>query len=109
MKEIKMGGGHYVCDKCGKTIFGSKYHKCTEALKYDKMKNEHDYVSDRVSLEWLVLHCLSQDDPCISIGRGKELLGFKDMQEMRDFMNKNRDNDENITDKSKADLGDYEH
>ncbi len=54
------------------------------------MKNEHDYISDRVSLEWLVIWSLSQEDPIISIGRGKELLGFTDMQQMRDFMNKHR-------------------
>jgi DNA-directed RNA polymerase subunit RPC12/RpoP len=31
MKEhsiIKLGGGHFTCSKCGKTIFGSKDHKC---------------------------------------------------------------------------------
>ena len=29
MSEIKMGGGHYRCDKCGNTVFGSKVHICT--------------------------------------------------------------------------------
>ena len=28
MKEVKMGGGHYVCTKCGRTAFGSKVHIC---------------------------------------------------------------------------------
>jgi hypothetical protein len=43
-------------------------------------------VTDRESLEWLVRWCLSQDEPCISFSRGRELLGFKYTQEMRDFM-----------------------
>lgn len=47
--------------------------------------------TNRDNLEWLVLWCLKQDDPCISIGRGKELLGFDDMQAMRDFMNANKE------------------
>jgi hypothetical protein len=41
---------------------------------------------DRNCLEWLVFYCLCRTDPPISIGRGRELLGFKDMQEMRDWM-----------------------
>jgi hypothetical protein len=42
-------------------------------------------LRDREALEWLVYHCLIEDNPPISIGRGKELLGFTDMQQMRDW------------------------
>jgi hypothetical protein len=28
MSEIKLGGGHYICEKCGDTVFGSKLHVC---------------------------------------------------------------------------------
>jgi hypothetical protein len=31
MKEhsiIKLGGGHFTCSKCGKTVFGSTKHRC---------------------------------------------------------------------------------
>ena len=28
MQEIKIGGGHYVCKKCGITVFGTAIHKC---------------------------------------------------------------------------------
>ncbi len=41
---------------------------------------------DRNCLEWLVFYCLCQPEPQISIGRGRELLGFKDMQKMREWM-----------------------
>jgi hypothetical protein len=27
-KDVKYGGGHHVCEQCGKTIFGSKIHTC---------------------------------------------------------------------------------
>ena len=43
---------------------------------------------DRKHLEWLVLVCLSEEKPPITIGKGKELLGYRTMNEMRDFMNK---------------------
>jgi len=42
--------------------------------------------NDRENLEWLVYYCLISDVPPISTGRGKELLGFSDMQQMRDFI-----------------------
>lgn len=57
----------------------------------EKRRMGYSMVNDRNALEWLVLWCLAQDDPCISISRGKELLGFMDMQQMRDFMNKHAD------------------
>ena len=42
-------------------------------------------LSDRENLEWLVYWSLSQKDPCITIGRGKELLVFNTMDEMREW------------------------
>lgn len=39
MKEIKCGGGHYICSKCGETVFGSVVHYCT---KKNVMNNIHD-------------------------------------------------------------------
>lgn len=42
---------------------------------------------DRVALEWLVFHVLSDENPCISMSRGRELLGFRDMNQMREWMN----------------------
>ena len=44
-------------------------------------------TSNRPALEWLVYQCLRQEDPPISIGRGKELLNFDTMIEMREWMN----------------------
>ena len=41
---------------------------------------------DRENLEWLVAWCLKQDDPPISISRGKELLRFADMEQMREWI-----------------------
>lgn len=45
------------------------------------------HKSDRDALEWLVYTCLSADEPLISFGRGKELLRFKYMDEMREWYN----------------------
>ena len=44
-------------------------------------------TKDREYLEWLVYYFLISDVPPILTGRGKELLGFNDMQQMRDWMN----------------------
>jgi len=49
---------------------------------------------DRINLEWLIYFALTQDEPIISISRGKELLGFTDMQQMRDWMNDYKVNEE---------------
>jgi hypothetical protein len=51
----------------------------------------------RQNLEWLVFFCLEQEDPCISFGRGKELLGFRYMEEMMDWYNiyKGQQNEKN--------------
>lgn len=40
---------------------------------------------DRRNLEWLVSHCLEDEHPCITMSRGRELLGFVSMDEMRDW------------------------
>jgi hypothetical protein len=42
---------------------------------------------DRQNLEELVRICLTDENPPISIGKGKELLGFKTMNEMREWLN----------------------
>ena len=47
----------------------------------------HRYDEDRKNLELLVYYCLTDENPPISFGRGKELLGFKFMEDMRDWYN----------------------
>jgi hypothetical protein len=42
---------------------------------------------DRQNLEELVRICLTDENPPISIGKGRELLGFTTMNEMRDWLN----------------------
>ena len=42
---------------------------------------------DRSNLEFLVRLCLITSQPLISISRGRELLGFQTMEEMRDWLN----------------------
>ena len=44
-------------------------------------------MTDRAAIEWLAYHCLSEDEPVISVSRGRELLGFKTMEEMREWLN----------------------
>lgn len=43
---------------------------------------------DRENLETLVWLALNADDPIISVSRGRELLGFATMEEMREWINK---------------------
>lgn len=31
-EEVKLGGGHYECSKCGETVFGSALHYCNETM-----------------------------------------------------------------------------
>lgn len=39
MSKIKFGGGHRKCEKCGNTIFGSKFHICSDKeIKLDTDK-----------------------------------------------------------------------
>ena len=47
--------------------------------------------TDREALEWLVYHALMVETLCISISRGRELLGFSDMVYMRYWMKAYRD------------------
>lgn len=44
--------------------------------------------TDRDNLESLVRICLADENPNISIGKGRELLGFTTMNEMREWLNK---------------------
>jgi hypothetical protein len=42
MKEhsiIKLGGGHFTCSKCGKTVFGSTKHRCN-MIPESKLKEQ---------------------------------------------------------------------
>ena len=43
---------------------------------------------NRTNLEWLVKLCI--DDAIISISRGRELLGFQHMEDMREWLNKHK-------------------
>lgn len=43
-------------------------------------------MTDRESLEWLVYLALDIDNPIITISRGRELLGFKYMDDMREWL-----------------------
>lgn len=49
-------------------------------------KNLNNPLTDRENLEWFVFHALHQKEPCISMSRGKELLGFLYMDDMRKWM-----------------------
>jgi len=40
MDDIKLGGGQYKCEKCGRTHFGSTQHIC----------NEYEYINNPLSL-----------------------------------------------------------
>jgi uncharacterized Zn finger protein (UPF0148 family) len=53
----------------------------------------HQKTKDRERLEWLIYHCLQNDASPISISRGRELLGFEDMNQMRDWLKVYRDSD----------------
>jgi hypothetical protein len=48
------------------------------------MKTINNAPTDRENLEWLVFHALWRTEhPCISISKGRELLGFAYMDDMR--------------------------
>jgi len=42
-------------------------------------------IDDRGNLEWLVYWSLTVPEPYISMSRGRELLRFETMNEMRDW------------------------
>ena len=70
--------------------------RCTKFEEDEEIKMnlfKFKKTKDREYLEWLVYYCLISDVPPISTGRGKELLGFNDMQQMRDWMNDMADGD----------------
>ena len=54
------------------------------------MGEQQDSCYDRANLEWLVFFALTQEEPIISISRGRELLGFTCMEEMREWMQEKR-------------------
>lgn len=69
----------HVCSK--HSYVGSE--KCPGCLTPDEWNKRN-----RDNLEWLVFLCLMQENPPISIGRGKELLGFQYMDDMREWLDK---------------------
>lgn len=42
--------------------------------------------TDRENLEWLVYHCLLQEEPCISHSKARHILGFTYMDDLRAWM-----------------------
>lgn len=34
-RDVVLGGGHYTCDKCGETVFGSSLHHCGETFEIE--------------------------------------------------------------------------
>lgn len=42
MGEIKCGGGHHVCEKCGITVHGSKLHICNDTDLIYKLTADRD-------------------------------------------------------------------
>lgn len=82
MKTCKYGkvdcfndGNNHICAGC-----------CDHSLSITNYIKHPATLTDREHLEDLVYICLNQDNPVISIGKGKELLGFRTMNEMRDWM-----------------------
>ncbi len=53
MTDIKLGGGHHLCDKCGQIVFGSKLHTC----KYEKL----NYWKKRCELAEKYIRTLNKD------------------------------------------------
>lgn len=49
------------------------------------MTTINNWPTDRENLEWLIYFILTSDNPCITIDRGRELLGFQFMNDMRDW------------------------
>ncbi len=67
------------CKKCG-----NQQCICEEIKLYNNTTSQNR-INSRTSLEWLVYWSLIQEDPVISIGKGKELLGFESMEQMREW------------------------
>lgn len=39
-EEIKLGGGHYTCNKCGETHYGSTLHFCKDTQRKHRMSED---------------------------------------------------------------------
>lgn len=61
-------------------------------------------MTDRENLEQLVELCLSLPTPVISISRGRELLGFEHMEEMREWLSAMISRNETPIDVNKPDI-----
>jgi hypothetical protein len=61
--------------------------RAIEPHKKEVQRLQKENIINRAALEELVNICLTDETPPISIGKGKELLGFKTMNEMRDWWN----------------------
>lgn len=74
----------YFDDDSGKdnTVMWSEDKINEDDIEYIQTHNTKTGM-DRENLEWLVWWCLQQESPPISISRGKELLRFADMEQMR--------------------------
>jgi Lar family restriction alleviation protein len=74
------------CRKCG--VCSNRRHATTEsAVAWWNGRTSED----RKALEELVFLALDPDDPFISISKGRELLGFEYMDDMRDWLKKYRE------------------
>ena len=68
MKAIKLGGGHYECPNCGKTIFGSVLHECKNKPKRIECSN-----CDRTTCEG----CPHEEEPePIDFGDDERTWGY---------------------------------
>lgn len=68
------------CVTCG------KHGSCLRDAWREGKEWTSEVSTDSTNLEWLVYLALTSPDPIISISRGRELLGFTYMEEMREWM-----------------------
>lgn len=59
-----------------------------EMICIEKCPVAKELVRTNRDVESLVWLALNAKDPIITISRGREILGFKTMEEMREWMNK---------------------
>lgn len=75
------------CSFCGlSTECRKSVDEVDHLWNYRPVQNRAD--RDRDALESLVFMALSENEPIITISRGRELLGFETMEEMRHFLEK---------------------
>ena len=62
--DVVLGGGHYTCDKCGDTVFGSSLHYCTVDThkcfycnSVIKDKEVHDIITVFAIEYWVCQSC----------------------------------------------------